>query len=303
MLRFLKLAIVAIPLLTIMAIVPSIRLGILSLLGRSEPCSFAQSVDSFHVLKDRAERMEAIRSASHLLRSEGNFEQWNTRDGDYWIPKRNRETLFENLAEQEQDLYGNGVTGVRSGDVVLDAGANIGVYTRKALQSGAKLVIAIEPAPENVESLRRNFAAEIAADRVRIEAVGVWDSPGELSLNIDPDTSTRNGFVGTFGAVESTVKVPVVTIDSLVARNNLAKVDFIKLDIEGAEKRALSGSANVLLQFRPRLAIATEHLDDDAAAIPALIHARYPGYKLVCGPCIDMKTFARPDAIYFVPDR
>lgn len=244
--------------------------------------------------------MDAIRNSARALRSDGNFEQWRTRDGDFWIPKRNRETLFENLAEQEQDLYGNGATGVHAGDIVLDAGANIGVFTRKALQSGAKLVIAIEPAPENVESLRRNFAAEIAADRVRVEAVGVWDAESELSLNIDPDTSTRNGFVGTFGAVAATVKVPVLTIDALVLRNHLEKVDFIKLDIEGAEKRALAGAAVLLSRSQPRLAIATEHLDDDAAAIPALIRGRYPQYKLVCGPCVDMKTFARPDAIYFV---
>jgi FkbM family methyltransferase len=298
--RFFRIAIVAIPLLTVIAIVPAMRLAALAAMGRSTPCSFDQAVNAFAVLKDRYERIEAIGSSARLLQSDGAYEHWSTRDGEYWIPKRNRGTLFENLAEQEQNLYGSGRVGVQSGDIVLDAGANIGVYTRKALQAGAGLIVSIEPAPENVECLRRNFAAEIRDGRVRVEPVGVWDAPGELSLNIDAETSARNGFVGTFGAVASTIKVPVVTIDMLAERDSLPRVDFIKLDIEGAEKRALAGAAHTLTRFHPRLAIATEHLTDDATAIPELMRSLYPGYETICGPCIDMKTFARPDALYFV---
>lgn len=298
--RIFKIVIVAIPLLTLIAVVPGIRLAALAAMGRVAPCSFTQAVNSFAVLKDRLERKDAIHSSARLLRSDGLYEQWSTRDGDYWIPKRNRDTLFDNLAEQEENLYGSGNVGVRAGDIVLDAGANVGVYTRKALQAGAQTVISIEPAPENAECLRRNFAAETLDGRVRIEPVGVWDAPGELSLNIDAGTSARNGFIGKYGAVVSTVKVEVVTIDMLVDRDSLARVDFIKMDIEGAEKRALAGAAKTLARFRPRLAIATEHLSDDATAIPALLLSLQPGYATICGPCVDAKTFVRPDALYFV---
>jgi len=83
-------------------------------------------------------------------------------DGPYWVPKRNGDSLTEDLSEQATQVYGDREDGVHPGDVVFDCGANIGVYTRVALAAGAKLVVAIEPAPENVECLRRNFAAEIA---------------------------------------------------------------------------------------------------------------------------------------------
>ena len=49
--------------------------------------------------------------------------------------------------------------------MVLDGGAHVGVYVREALDRGARLVVAIEPAPANVECLRRNFPEEIADGR------------------------------------------------------------------------------------------------------------------------------------------
>ena len=74
------------------------------------------------------------------------FVHWDTPTGRWWIPRKNEAALFWDLAEQSADIYGHDL---RSGDIVLDA--------------GAKLVIAIEPAPENLECLRRNFKSEIAA--------------------------------------------------------------------------------------------------------------------------------------------
>jgi FkbM family methyltransferase len=226
----------------------------------------------------------------------------STRDGDYWVPKRNHETLFGNLAGQEQDVYGGPVVGVREGAVVLDCGANVGVYTRKALLARAARVIAVEPAPENVECLRRNFAEEIRTGKVIVRPAGVWNEAAELPLNIDAGSSARNSFVGTFGPVAGVVKVPLVTIDSIIEGLSMDKIDFIKLDIEGAEKRAIAGTALTLRKFHPRLAIAMEHLDDDPDAIPAAIDAMDLGYRIVCGPCLDAKTQVTPDVLYFVPN-
>ncbi len=55
------------------------------------------------------------------------------------------------LAQQDRDIYGDDRLGVRQGDIVFDCGAHIGVYTRKALSAGAKLVVAVEPTPVLVE--------------------------------------------------------------------------------------------------------------------------------------------------------
>ena len=58
-------------------------------------------------------------------------------------------------------------------------------------------------------------------------------------------------------------EVRVTTIDQMVAELGLPRVDFITMDIEGAEKPALRGAAQTLRKFKPRMAIASEHLPDD----------------------------------------
>jgi predicted RNA methylase len=88
---------------------------------------------------------------------------WETPRGRYWIPQGSDDVLLILLSQQESRIYGfDQETSVRNGDIVVDCGAHIGVFTREALSLGAKLVIAVEPAPENLECLRRNFATEIA---------------------------------------------------------------------------------------------------------------------------------------------
>ena len=57
---------------------------------------------------------------------------------------------------------------------MLDGGANVGVYTRKALDAGAKQVVAIEPGPENIACLRKTFGQEISEGRVIVYPKGVW---------------------------------------------------------------------------------------------------------------------------------
>src|SRR5262249_42061285 len=98
-------------------------------------------------------------------------------------------------AEQQRDIYGVNSRGVRTGDIVLDCGANVGVYTRRALDAGAKKVIAIEPAPENILCLRKTFAQEIAGGRVVVYPKGVWDKDDILPMNVDPANSARDSFV------------------------------------------------------------------------------------------------------------
>ena len=100
-----------------------------------------------------------------------------------------------NLAEQERKIYGVQSDGPRSGDIVLDCGANIGVTIREELAAGAQKIIGIEPAPENLECLRRNFPGEIASGRVVIVPKGVWDKEDALTLRVDPRNSAADSFV------------------------------------------------------------------------------------------------------------
>jgi UDP-3-O-acyl-N-acetylglucosamine deacetylase len=95
------------------------------------------------------------------------------------------------------------------------------------------------------------------------------------------------------------VMVQLTTIDKLVADLKLPHVDFIKMDIEGAEVPALAGGNETIARFKPRLAIATEHKPDDQYTIPAAVRKIHADYQMECGPCLEAKGHVRPDVLYF----
>lgn len=277
-----------------------VRLAGLVLTGRSPQCTFVRAVASadhkhrLNVVKDR------IFAASRLIETDSSgMRHWQTPRGSFWIPPGQDWGLPFNLAEQDVRIYGTGEQAVHAGDIVLDCGANVGVYAREALAEGAKLVIAIEPAPENLECLRRNLATEVAAGRVIIYEKGVWDKDDFLTIRVSPDNPAADSFVITQKGSHEGVRLPLTTIDKLVEELKLERVDYIKMDIEGAEQRALTGAAQTLRRFHPRLALSAYHNPEDPAKIPVLVRQAWEGYRMECGPCAYSSGIVRPDVLYF----
>jgi FkbM family methyltransferase len=169
------------------------------------------------------------------------------------------------------------------------------------LRAGAKLVVAIEPAPENIECLRRNFKDEIAGGRVIVYPKGVWDKDDMLTLHVDPHNSAADSFlIQREGGVDG-ARVPLVPIDKLVTELNLPRVDYIKMDIEGAEQRALMGAQGTIARHHPRMALSAYHDPTDPEKIPQLVRQAWAGYRMECGPCAEANGRVRPDILYFLP--
>lgn len=279
---------------------PPVRLFAIKAVGRSPVCPMDQALKAAENLRLQTHYKDQILAASKLIEKDpAGYHLWDTPRGRWWIPEGDDWVLPFNLAEQERKIYGVGEQAVQPGDIVLDCGANVGVYTRLALDAGAKLVVAIEPGPENIESLRRNFKPEIAAGRVIIVEKGVWDKEDVLLLKRDPHNTAADSFVmlkdGTPG-----VKAPLTTIDKLLADLKLPRVDYIKMDIEGAEQRALKGAQQTLARYHPRLALSAYHVPSDPEMIPKLVKQAWPGYKMECGPCAETPDgHIRPDVLYF----
>jgi UDP-3-O-acyl-N-acetylglucosamine deacetylase len=95
------------------------------------------------------------------------------------------------------------------------------------------------------------------------------------------------------------VKVPLTTVDKLVQELQLDKVDFIKMDIEGAEVKALQGAAETLKRFKPRLSISAYHQADHPMEIPKAVNAARQDYQMSCGFCAEANHAIRPDILYF----
>jgi FkbM family methyltransferase len=279
---------------------PPVRLFALKASGRSPVCPMQNALAAAGQLKLQIQYKDRILAASRLLTTDpAGYHLWETPKGRWWVPEGDDFVLPFNLAEQERKIYGTGERDVQPGDIVLDCGANIGVTVRPALERGAKLVVAIEPAPENIESLRRNFKDEIAAGKVVIVEKGVWDKDDVLELKRDPTNTAADSFVmlkdGSHG-----IKVPLTTIDKLVAELKLPRVDYIKMDIEGAEQRALAGGAGTIARFHPRLSLSAYHVPSDPVKIPEIVKAAWPGYTMECGPCAETEDHRiRPDVLYF----
>lgn len=279
---------------------PPFRLLTLVAAGRSPACPLARALQADEELQRHIALKDKILAASKRIETDPQgYHLWDTPHGRYWIPAGSDYVLPFNLAEQERKIYGTGPQAVRQGDVVLDCGANVGVFTRVALQAGARRVVAIEPAPENVECLRRNFRAEIDAGRVILYPKGVWDKDDVLTLNVDPHNSAADSFVLHHEGAVGVQQIPLTTIDKLVAELKLDRVDFIKMDIEGAEPNALTGGLGTIKRFKPRLSISAYHQPDHPVLIPKIILGARPDYRMECGPCAEADRSIRPDVLYF----
>jgi FkbM family methyltransferase len=207
---------------------------------------------------------------------------WETPLGRFWGGEGDgRELDLLSLEQVGGDIYEHRSVTVRDSDIVVDVGAHLGTFTRVALQRGARVVVAVEPNPVNIACLERTFASETAAKRVRVVRAAAWHSSGSLTFEFGP--SSQMGHVGGAASPRSrvqTTQVRAVTLDRMLAEQSLDRVDFIKMDIEGAERHALAGASQLLKQHKPRLAICIYHAPDDREVIPRVIRSANDTYEM-----------------------
>jgi FkbM family methyltransferase len=298
MVRVIKLLIALIMLCVLGYFWAPARLLTLKLAGLAPGCPLIQTIGSHDYFQSVRETAREIAKGSRIIATDSGCHLWQTPHGRFWAPVGGGAALQWNLAEQQMQIYGGPERGVRAGDVVLDCGANVGVYTGVALSAGARLVVVIEPAPENLECLRRNFAPQIEDRRVIVYPKGVWDRDEMLAINRDPRNPAADSFVVKRAGMKQGPVLPLTTIDKLVSELHLARVDFIKMDIEGAEAKALAGGRATLAKYHPRMALAAHHRPDDTNTLPALARRAWPGYRIECGSCADYGSFVQPVSIY-----
>jgi FkbM family methyltransferase len=252
--------------------------------GRGPDCPTVEAIQSYKRFFS-SEALQAKHTKTALIdKVDGAYQHIQTAWGPFWEPKIEGSAVVAQLAETDAKYADFAPPPIHAGDIVLDCGANVGTFTHYALRLGAKKVVAIEPAPNNLESLRRNFAKEVAEGRVIIYAKGVWDKDDFLTLHESNSTSAMDSVVITKDT-RTGVRVPLTTIDKIVPELGLERVDFIKMDIEGAEKPALTGARETLLKWKPRLEISVNHLSEDPVKVPQLILQLQPQYKKRCLLC------------------
>jgi FkbM family methyltransferase len=127
---------------------------------------------------------------------------------------------------------------LRDGDVFIDVGANVGIYTVLALEAGAR-VIAVEPDPENVRRLRANL--ELNNRSAEVWPFALSDKHGILNFSSTSDPARNH--LSDAGDVE----VRVEALDTQFAHGHARGM---KIDVEGAERKVLEGCARALSEGR-----------------------------------------------------
>jgi FkbM family methyltransferase len=140
---------------------------------------------------------------------------------------------------------------VPAGGVALDVGANIGWWTlhlhRWVGPEGR--VMAFEPDASERARLERNLELNHARN-VTVSGEAVSDATGRVWLSPTFDGGTTRIVDDAESAGDS---VPATTVDAVVERAGLRRLDFVKCDIEGAEMRCLAGAEATLRRFRPAM--------------------------------------------------
>lgn len=172
------------------------------------------------------------------------------------------------------------IAGFAPGDILLDCGANVGMYTIWAAVTRQARVFAFEPEAQNFALLNRNIQLNAVSDRVRAYCAGLADVSGLSVLNI---SDTRAGGANhSLGEALDYRHQPLNTVfeqgsigcalDDLVEAGSLPVPTHIKIDVDGFEPKVVAGARRTLARegVRSLLVEINQNLEDHMALVRGL---------------------------------
>lgn len=119
--------------------------------------------------------------------------------------------------------------------VVLDVGAYNGDSAIYFARRGARLVIGLEPDPRSLELARENIKLNNLEDRVKLLNAALSTRTGESKLGINAETPNITQIAEQGTGIDDTLEVQTVTVEEIMKRFDLHKIDFLKMNCEGCE--------------------------------------------------------------------
>lgn len=152
---------------------------------------------------------------------------------------------------------------LRAGDCFIDVGANVGYFSLlgSKLVGRSGKVVSIEAIPRTFDLLSANVDAN-SAENVHALNVAVWDKEEELTFFVSHDvidcTSTAIPSLAEGRGLSERCVVRAARLSSLLEPSEIATARLIKIDVEGAEREAVSGCSQILRSGREDLEVVIE---------------------------------------------
>ena len=168
--------------------------------------------------------------------------------------------------------------GAEDFEKIADLGAYNGDTLREIAPFAPKLkeAIAFEPDRRNHKKLSEYAEGE---ERFKITAIKAAAWSHKDALLFDGSGNRNSTLISAGIEVNRPPKAVEVEAESLDNILGGERVDYIKYDVEGAEKEAILGSVKTIEDFRPALMVSLYHRSEDIFALPLMIHERFPDYK------------------------
>ena len=185
--------------------------------------------------------------------------------------------LFGSFRYVDEGPYEWGDVGIEDGDVVFDCGANLGVFSLLAAYRGAD-VYAFEPISAARAELRRTLDLNPELkNRVHVVPAALSDTEGTAEFTVLDGTLVGSSMVLSQQGRKETARL--TTVDAFCEAEGVSP-DFIKADIEGAERQMMKGSVETLARDAPKISICTYHFMDDAEVLRRIIKGANPVYRI-----------------------
>ena len=149
-----------------------------------------------------------------------------------------KDSMIEGLIDEIfiHKVYNPEFLSINKGDLVIDIGANIGVFGVFAASEGAGRIIEVEPFPGNIKRIKKNFSINKMSTPIILEAA-VSDKNGTDDIflgDLDSHNMLYKDSRKIFG-FEKHIRVKTVTLNEILQKYSIKHVDFLKIDCEGEE--------------------------------------------------------------------
>lgn len=176
---------------------------------------------------------------------------------------------------------------IEDGWTIMDIGSNIGYYTllESTFVKEQGNVIAIEPVPQNFAYLVKNVNVN-RANNVKCLNLAISNEEGKIKMIQSPYSNwckiiTEETLKTSKNEKTDIINVPTTTIDNLVKRLELKRVDLLRMDIEGYEEHAIRGAKSTINKYHPKILmeIHTKILGKKGT-VKLLEYLKNEGYKI-----------------------